>query len=351
MKRIISNSIVAAGLTAISCASAPKRVAEPNAVETSASREEPSEGSPEGSREGAVREADSSSDSSASSSSAADSRDSDSPVSRSSESSESSGAQGPLPAPRSAGAAAVSDGDEPGAGKCRESETKLVLAVDRKTVSLEDGRLRAQMDGPICNLVMKITSKDGQLLLEKAFRYSGAERELRWSPVARDQIEKVEIRITAADGAYQSVLLIPWSVSIDHEEVQFDTNKSVIRESGVASLSESLSKINDVLAKVEGKGLGTITLFIAGHTDTQGSDEHNMVLSRNRAQAIASWFLKKGLCIPIAYEGFGESALKKLTADNFDEQANRRADYILAVEPPTIKKGATPAWKWLSKGC
>jgi hypothetical protein len=41
-----------------------------------------------------------------------------------------------------------------------------------------------------------------------------------------------------------------------------------------------------------------------------------------------------------------------MTADNVDEQANRRVDYILAVEPPTMsKKGGTPAWKWISKGC
>jgi hypothetical protein len=54
---------------------------------------------------------------------------------------------------------------------------------------------------------------------------------------------------------------------------------------------------------------------------------------------------------PIAFEGFGETALKRLTADEVDEQANRRVDYILSVEPPTIKKAATPTGKMMSKGC
>jgi outer membrane protein OmpA-like peptidoglycan-associated protein len=207
------------------------------------------------------------------------------------------------------------------------------------------------MDGPICNLTMKITRKDGMPSVEKTFQYTGPEREMRWNPVPRDQIEKVEIRITAKDHAYQAVMLIPWSVSIDHKEVNFDTNKAIIRDSEVASLNDSLAKIKEILAKVQGEGLGTITLFIAGHTDTVGSDEHNQTLSRNRAQAISNWFIQRGLCIPVAFEGFGETALKKLTADNVDEQANRRVDYILAVEPPIIRKGATPAWKWASKGC
>ena len=187
--------------------------------------------------------------------------------------------------------------------------------------------------------------------MEKQYRYEGPEQELRWTPVPRDQIEKVEFRITAKDAAYRAVTLTPWSVSIDHKEVNFDTNKAVIRSLEVPSLEESLVRINQVLAKVEGKDLGPITLFIAGHTDTRGSNEHNMTLSRERAQSIAAWFQKQGLCIPIAFEGFGESALKKLTADEVDEQANRRVDYILAVEPPTIKKGAASAWKLMSKGC
>jgi outer membrane protein OmpA-like peptidoglycan-associated protein len=240
--------------------------------------------------------------------------------------------------------------DAKGNGKCRKSNAPLTLSVERTTVSIEEGRLIARMDGPICTLVMHILQKDGAVV-ERSFGYTGPEQELRWEPIARDQIEKIEIRITAKDNAYRAVWLIPWSVSIQHKEVKFDTNKAVIRDSEVASLEDSLAKIKEVLQKVEGKGLGTITLFVAGHTDTRGSAEHNMTLSRARAEAIATWFKKQGLCIPIAYEGFGETALKKLTKDEVDEPANRRVDYILAVEPPLIKKGATPAWKMMSKGC
>lgn len=255
------------------------------------------------------------------------------------------------PADARQGAASAEDqpGEQP-SDDCRKSSAALTLSVDRKTVSLEEGRLQAKMDGPICSLAMRITRKDGPAI-EKSFHYAGPEQELRWDPLPKEQIEKIEIRVTAKNNAYQAVALIPWFARIEHKEVRFDTNKAVIRESEVASLKDSLVKINEVLHKVEGKGLGPITLFIAGHTDTRGSDEKNMVLSRNRAQAIADWFLKQGVCIPIAFEGFGETALRKVTADEVDEPANRRADYILSVEPPVIRKGATPAWKLLSKGC
>jgi outer membrane protein OmpA-like peptidoglycan-associated protein len=257
----------------------------------------------------------------------------------------------PAPSSDLEGQTQVEQEDDKGPAECQKSAAKLTIAVDRQSVSLEQGVLEATMNGPICEISMTITRKEGLPAIEKTFRYTGPRRALRWNPMPRDEIEKIEIRVSAADGAYQGVVLVPWSVTIDHEEVVFDTDKAVIRPSEVASLDESLAKIRQVLQTVEGKGLGTITLFIAGHTDTRGSDARNLDLSRRRAQAIAGWFVKRSLCIPIAFEGFGETALRKMTADEVDAQENRRVDYILAVEPPVVRKGATPAWKWLSKGC
>lgn len=233
---------------------------------------------------------------------------------------------------------------------CHKSGAALTLSIDRKSLSIEDGHLVAKMDGPICSLVMRIMRKDSPVI-EKAFDYVGPELEVCWAPIPRDQIEQIEVRITAKNNAYQAVLITPWSVKIDHEEVKFDTSKAVIRESEIPLLKDSLEKIKAILLAVERKKLGPVTLFIAGHTDTRGSDEHNMKLSRDRAEAIAAWFQKQGLCIAIAYEGFGETALRKLTKDEVDEPANRRVDYILSVEPPVIRKGANPVWKLMSKGC
>ena len=49
-------------------------------------------------------------------------------------------------------------------------------------------------------------------------------------------------------------------------------------------------------------GLGKVTLFVLGHTDTVGSDESNLALSRKRARAIAAWFKGHGLGIAIAVD-------------------------------------------------
>ena len=60
-------------------------------------------------------------------------------------------------------------------------------------------------------------------------------------------------------------------------------------------------------------------LYVAGHTDTVGPSAKNRKLSLDRARAIAQYFKKHGVALPIAYAGFGEDVLKVPTKDNVDE--------------------------------
>jgi outer membrane protein OmpA-like peptidoglycan-associated protein len=133
-------------------------------------------------------------------------------------------------------------------------------------------------------------------------------------------------------------------VNIPHEELNFESDSDVIRSADVPKLEASLQKITDVVSKHT--SLGQITLFVVGHTDTVGTPEHNITLSRKRARAIAAWFKGHGIKIAIAYEGLGESVPLVKTADEVDEPRNRRADYILSLEPPRLSSGEI-AWKSL----
>ena len=88
-----------------------------------------------------------------------------------------------------------------------------------------------------------------------------------------------------------------------------------------------------------------ITLYIAGHTDTVGNNGSNLKLSQDRARSIAAWFRKRGVRLPISFEGFGETSLAVRTADNVDEVRNRRVDYVLSDGPPNYSAGFRPSWK------
>jgi outer membrane protein OmpA-like peptidoglycan-associated protein len=79
-----------------------------------------------------------------------------------------------------------------------------------------------------------------------------------------------------------------------------------------------------------------------------GGNAFNRKLSMNRARAIAGYFKRRGLTIPIHFEGFGEEALLVQTPDNTNEEKNRRAEYIIAVQDPTLERAPfKPRWQKL----
>ena len=123
--------------------------------------------------------------------------------------------------------------------------------------------------------------------------------------------------------------------------VNFDTGKWDVRPGEQGKLDKSLQLISDAVGKYG--HLAEIKLFIAGHTDSVGTPDSNRTLSDNRARAIGQYFRKRGLRIPVLYEGFGEFALKKATGDEMDEPQNRRAEYILSIETPKIENARVEA--------
>ena len=227
---------------------------------------------------------------------------------------------------------------------------QLTVIVDKTKVDLAAGRMPIQISSPDGKVELRILgASGGDPLLEHEQEFADHDPAVplfvTWKPLAKGtEVGRVDLKVTDASGAFKSFALFPWSVYIPHEEVNFATDSSSIDRAEVPKLQASLGKIADALAKH--KDLGPIKLYIAGHTDTVGAAAYNLNLSRKRAQAIAGWFRKNGLRIPIAYEGYGEFALLVATPDNTDEPRNRRVDYILSVEDPTLKATEfQPVWK------
>jgi outer membrane protein OmpA-like peptidoglycan-associated protein len=227
---------------------------------------------------------------------------------------------------------------------------KLQMLVDRSKVDLERHRLEVTLNRPVSRIELKVLGENKEVLAQETFNPRGSPGEpivIRWSQSGNAPIARIELYGHDTEDNWVGVAIVPWSVKIPHEEVHFDTDKANILPSEVPKLKDSLERLRAAIERY--KDLGKIQLFIAGHTDTVGAPAYNMDLSRRRAQAIAGWFLKNGVTIPVAFEGFGETAPLVETKDEVDEPRNRRVDYILAVEPPSLKKGRNPVWKYLNK--
>jgi outer membrane protein OmpA-like peptidoglycan-associated protein len=225
---------------------------------------------------------------------------------------------------------------------------KLQIGVDLSRVELAGHKLEVTLSRPADKVKIKVVGQSGATLaeVEKAFggASAGSTLAMSWTPASEEEVLKIEVWGYDTDGYYSGVAVTTWHVQIDHEELNFDTDSDVIKAAEAPKLESSLQKINDAIAK--NPDVGKPTLYVRGHTDTVGTTDHNLTLSRSRARAIAGWFRSHGLKMPIAYEGVGKSGLLVKTADQVDEPKNRRVEYILSVVQPPLPSGEL-SWKTL----
>jgi outer membrane protein OmpA-like peptidoglycan-associated protein len=228
------------------------------------------------------------------------------------------------------------------------------VSYDADHLDLDGHVLQFKMSRPAGSATLTAIGEDGKQLGTGAATYKNEPPDtwlsISWTQPADARVLKLMLRVVAVDGQITNVELTPWSVAIDHEDVNFATNSAAIERGEEAKLDASLAKITDVVKRSE--KFVKMQLYVAGHTDTVGPGAKNRTLSLDRARAIAAYFRRKRLALPVAFAGFGEDVLKVATPDETDERRNRRADYVIApVGAPPPFKGpyvkARVAWKQL----
>ncbi len=98
----------------------------------------------------------------------------------------------------------------------------------------------------------------------------------------------------------------------------FDVNKAALKP----QTKVNLNKLSEILTKY-----AETNILIEGHTDSTGSEEHNLELSRRRAQSVANYLAGLGVnAIRFTIMGYGES--QPVTTNDTDEgrQVNRRVE-------------------------
>lgn len=109
---------------------------------------------------------------------------------------------------------------------------------------------------------------------------------------------------------------LPAEYKLEHVNFEFDSAK--LTAGSTAMLDEGVKIL---------KRHSDLKVEIAGHTDSQGSDEYNQGLSERRAQAVADYLIAHGANgSNISVKGYGES---QPVADNGSEEgraANRRVE-------------------------
>ncbi|GHG83601.1 OmpA family protein [Comamonas sp. JC664] len=225
----------------------------------------------------------------------------------------------------------------------------LKVEVRREDVDVAARRMRFVLNRPAKRAELTVLMDTGKKAFEGEVPFkgeaAGTPLELTW-PAEEGRVMKISLRAFDTAEFYTGVDLFPWQVDIPHEEVNFASGRADIPASERGKLDKSHALIAEALAKY-GR-FASLRLYVIGHTDTVGAAAENQDLSLRRAKSLAAYFRKKGLRVPVFYEGLGEAAPAVVTPDETAEAANRRAEYIIAVEDPVLQHAPRPTrWRKL----
>ena len=221
------------------------------------------------------------------------------------------------------------------------------IAIRAQDVDFAKRKVAVRVTEPKGKLILKVFDEQGEIIDEVEQPYNlrpGTPIAVSWKQRPEQVTGRFELRAYDAVGFWSGIESVTF-VNIPHEDVVFDSGKWDLPAKEVKKLKAPLERVVKELRKVA--GVLPMTLYVAGYTDTVGKPADNVELSRKRARSIAAWFKKRGLKIPIRYQGFGESALFVKTPDNTPEAKNRRAVYVLSVLPPP-RSAAFPRSQWTS---
>ena len=108
------------------------------------------------------------------------------------------------------------------------------------------------------------------------------------------------------------------------KNLEFSTNKSVILDGS----KPALDKLAETL-----KAKGEWNILLAGHTDNVGDDDANMILSKNRSEAVKSYLVSKGIGesrIRVSY--YGETKPISSNDTEAGRQKNRRVEFTIVFD-------------------
>lgn len=168
--------------------------------------------------------------------------------------------------------------------------------------------------------IQRGTQERQQILLEARDREAAAERE-------RAQRMEQQLGELQAKQTDRGLLLTLG-------DVLFDTGQATLKPGA----HETIARLADVLNEDSNR-----KVMIEGHTDSVGSEETNMMLSTQRAEAVRGALMMQGVAAAqIAVQGRGESVPVASDDTASGRQQNRRVEMFFTQEPKRVAAGSAP---------
>ena len=230
--------------------------------------------------------------------------------------------------------------DEDGAGQYINKVTGVILQVDKdgtglytdnkNNIKIYVGETNARYESPNVEIRNNgdgsgtYTDKSKNLVIENdgkgkaKITFNGQTTEVDAKPLEKPgKLPKLEMVPPVPSIEANSLLITSDS------GILFDVDKYDVRPED----EEVLKNLATVLKEMNVKNFE-----IDGYTDSDGSDEHNQVLSENRANSVKNFLASQGVTAEITTKGYGESRPVASNDTAEGKQKNRRVEIII----PTI---------------
>ena len=201
----------------------------------------------------------------------------------------------------------------------------VVIVKNKKTGALLPNATVAISDHKGNTITTKQTDAEGKVLYDISCQteYSIIVSASNFDP-ATTLIDPIKSGKKEIEVSLDSTEVIITDKEVVLNNVYFEFNKSNITAQGAAEL--------DKLVKVM-KENPLMAIFVKSHTDSKGSDDYNLVLSEQRAQATVQYLISKGISgAKLTGKGYGSSEQKiKCGTNCTDEQdaQNRRSEFLI----------------------
>jgi len=162
--------------------------------------------------------------------------------------------------------------------------------------------------------VQRLQKEKDQILLKS--REYEAEKARKEAELVRRQAKQLE-----AELAELKAKQTERGIVLTLGDVFFETGRAALMPGGL----QNIDKLSNFLTKHPDRGV-----LIEGHTDSVGTAEFNMLLSRSRAEAVRNALLERGISAQrITTKGYGESypVASNKTAEG--RQQNRRVEIVV----------------------
>ncbi len=142
---------------------------------------------------------------------------------------------------------------------------------------------------------------------------------------AKTRQDELYDALSQLQGKFASIRRDARGTIVSLADILFDFGKATLRRDVEFNLVKIATIINQ---------FGEMNIVIEGHTDSIGTDEYNLGLSKRRAQAVHEFLASQGVdASRMTWEGFGESRPVADNDTNEGRQKNRRVDLVIQDAP------------------